>query len=102
MKFNTELEELEVNPFKSEFVEGLLGTYYWNFKTTECIGPMNEKELENFTSKCGELIDFDLAIQRRRGVNAAQVFKNHSYLRIMGFLKNGRYVHEGRGPKEAA
>lgn len=102
MIFNTGLEELEVNPFISSFVEGLLGTYFWNFHKEQVIGPMNKKELEKFTANKAELIDFDTAIQKLKGHNVAQVFRNHRFLRTMGLLRNGRYVHSGRGAPEAA
>lgn len=102
MLFNTDLEELDVNPFESGFVEGLLGTYFWNFHEKRVIGPMDKKQLAEFTSHTGQLADFDLAIQKRRGANAAQVFRNHRYLRIMGLLKHGKYIHKGRGSNEAA
>lgn len=95
-------EELEVNPFESHYVEGLLGTYWWNFHAKKCLGPFSRKELSEFMSQKAEIIDFDTAVQNRKGANAAQVFRNHRYLRLMGFLKNGRYVHEGRGSNEAA
>ena len=93
-------EELEVNPFESHFVEGILGTYWWNFHAKKCLGPFSKKELGEF--KNAEVIDFDIAVQKRKGANAAQVFRNHRFLRIMGFLKNGKYIHEGRGSNEAA
>jgi hypothetical protein len=102
MLFNAEFEELDVNPFESGFVEGSLGTYFWNFHDKQVIGPMDKKQLAEFTAHVGQLVDFDTAVQKRKGHNAAQVFRNHRYLRIMGFLKNGRYVHEGRGKNEAA
>lgn len=44
-----------------------------------------------------ELIDFDAAMVRLRGPKQAQVFRNHRELRLMGFLKNGIYVHKGGG-----
>lgn len=102
MLFNTDLEELDVNPFESGFTEGLLGTYFWNFHTKSVIGPMDKKQLAEFTAYKGQEIDFDLAIQKRQGINAAQVFRNHRYLRIMGFLKEGRYIHKGRGASNEA
>jgi hypothetical protein len=95
--FRADEEELDVNPFESGFVEGLLGTYFWNFHKEQVIGPMNKKQLAKFTSHVGQLVDFDTAIQKHRGINFAQVFKNHRYLRIMGLLKGGRYSHKNRG-----
>ena len=97
MLFCTDLEELDVNPFESGFVEGSLGTYFWNFHDKQVIGPMDKAQLAEFTAYVGQLVDFDTAVQKRRGINFAQVFKNHRYLRIMGLLKGGRYSHKNRG-----
>ena len=95
-------EEIEVNPNQSEFVEGILGTYWWNFKTQTSEGPYNKKQLKAIMSNNAEVLDFDLGVQRLRGANAAQVFRNHRELRLMGFLKNGKYTHRGGGQASVA
>lgn len=95
-------EEIEVNPNQSEFVEGILGTYWWNHVQKKFLGPYNNKQIKTIMANNAEVIDFDLAVQRLRGANAAQVFRNHRELRLMGYLKFGRYIHKGRGSSEAA
>lgn len=96
-------EEIEVNPNQSEFVEGILGTYWWNHAQEKSFGPYNKKQMKAIMDNNAEVLDFDLGVQRLRGANAAQVFRNHRELRLMGYLKFGKYVHTGgKGTPSAA
>jgi hypothetical protein len=59
--------------------------------------PYTQETSEVDEMQNAELIDFDAAMVRLRGPKQAQVFRNHRELRLMGFLKNGIYVHKGGG-----
>jgi hypothetical protein len=102
MHYTDTREEIEVNPNQSEFIKGILGTYWWNHVQEKSFGPYNKKQMKAIMANNAEVLDFDLGVQRLRGVNAAQVFRNHRELRLMGYLKFGKYTHRGGGQPSAA
>jgi hypothetical protein len=51
-----------------------------------------------------QIIDFDLAVQRLKGVTYAMAFRNHRNLRMTHMIVNGVYVAKAQkgGPLVAA
>ena len=52
--------------------------------------------------KTAEIINFDDAVVRLKGINYASIFRNHRNLRKAGLLVNGIYQNTKKGSLSAA
>jgi|Laugresp1bdmlbsn_1035097.scaffolds.fasta_scaffold05928_2 hypothetical protein len=52
--------------------------------------------------KTAEIISFDDAVVRLKGINYASIFRNHRNLRKAGLLINGVYQNTKKGSLSAA
>ena len=92
------------NPFKSEWTEDEKGHWFWNHRSEKLLGPMSQEAKDRFLAYSADVIQLDDGIQKLRGPNQAQVFRNHRSLRQKGLIVNGVYKHNKKqqgGPQAA-
>lgn len=78
------------DPLKSGPIHENGFDWYWNHVSKKLVGPIYD--MERFFEQEAEVININDVLPRLWGSNRAQVYRNHCKLRLLGLIKEGRYV----------